>query len=147
MPDAFILLDGQKIEASVFQDHLEPGQETEVLARYQGAWFNGTAALTRHRTGKGSCIHWGSTFTLPVLKKLFDMTGLSGHFDDLISLPESVEIAERTKDGKRFFILLNYMPEAQEIVLHRHMKDMVRGTSVFGKRIIHPFQVLVMEKE
>lgn len=147
MPDAFILLDGQKIEASVFQDHLEPGQETEVLARYQGAWFNGTAALTRHRTGKGSCIHWGSTFTLPVLKKLFDMTGLSGHFDDLISLPESVEIAERTKDGKRFFILLNYMPEPQEIVLHRHMKDMVRGTSVFGKRIIHPFQVLVMEKE
>ena len=145
LPDAFVILDGEKIEASVFQDHLEPGRDTEVLARYMGAWFAGTAALTRHRTGKGSCIHWGSTFTLPVLKKLFAMTGISGRYDDLLTIPESVEIAERTKDGRRFLILLNYMPEVQEITLHRPMRDMVKGTSLYGKGILHPFQVLVLE--
>ena len=147
MPDAFITLDGEKIEAAVFQDHLEPRHDTEVMACYEGAWFAGTAALTKHPVGSGFCIHWGSTFTPPVLKKLFDMTGLSGRFDDLVSLPECVEIVERVKDERRFIILLNYMPDAEEITLHKPMKDIVNGTSLCGKMILHPFEFLVLEKE
>jgi beta-galactosidase len=145
-PDAFVILDGEALNASVFQDHLDPGEGTEVLARYQGSWFTGTAALTEHRTGEGSCIHWGSTFSLPVLKKLFAMTGLSGRFDDRIVLPECIEIAERTKDGRRFLILLNYMPGPQEIVLLREMKNLVTEETVKGRLTVGGFGVLVLEE-
>ncbi len=144
-PDAYIELDGETLKAPVFQDHLDPGEGTEVLARYMGAWFAGSAALTEHRKGSGRCIHWGSTFSLPVLKKLFDMTGLGRAFDDLVSLPECVEIAERTKEGRRFIILLNYMPEPQEIILHRQMTDMVSGKTVSSKILMDPFDVRVFE--
>ena len=75
------------------------------------------------------------------------MTGLSGRFDDLVSLPECVEIVERVKDERRFIILLNYMPDAEEITLHKPMKDIVNGTSLCGKMILHPFEFLVLEKE
>lgn len=145
-PDAFVILDGEALNASVFQDHLDPGEGTEVLARYQGSWFTGTAALTEHRTGEGSCIHWGSTFSLPVLKKLFAMTGLSGRFDDRIVLPECIEIAERTKDGRRFLILLNYMPGPQEIVLLREMKNLITEETVKGRLTVGGFGVLVLEE-
>ena len=73
------------------------------------------------------------------------MTGLGGSFDDLVSLPECMEIAERTKDGRRFLILLNYMPEPQEIILHRQMTDLVLGKTVSGRLDLDPFGVLVLE--
>ncbi len=144
-PAVTVRWDDERIEAPVFQDQLEAGEDTTVIARFDSSWFAGTAALTEHPLGVGRCIHWGSTFSQSILKRLFAYTGLTGRFDDLFDVPQAVEIAERQKDGRRFFVLLNYLPEAQTVQLYREMRDMVKNESLFGEISIPAFGVLVLE--
>ena len=144
-PTVTVEWNGERFEAPLFQDQLEAEGDAAVLARYDSSWFAGTPALIEHRLGAGRCLHWGSTFSRPLLKELFAYLGLTGRFDELLDLPEAVEIAERRKDGRRFLMLLNYLPEAQEILLHREMRDMLEDRPVSGKISMPPFGVLVLE--
>ena len=144
-PTVTVNWDGEHFAAPVFQDQLEAEGNAQVLACYEGAWFAGTPALVERRLGSGRCLHWGSTFSRPLLKKLFAYTGLSGRFDDLLDAPEAVEIAERRKDGRRFLVLLNYLPEAQQLVLRKDCRDLGGERTVSGCIELEPFGVLVLE--
>ena len=144
-PTVTVNWDGERFEAPVFQDQLDAEGDASVLARYDSSWFAGMPALIEHRCGAGRCLHWGSTFSRQLLKKLFDYTGLSGRFDGLMDAPEAVEIAERRKDGRRFLMLLNYLPKEQEIVLHGEMRDILEDRPVSGTISLPPFGVLALE--
>ena len=132
--------------APVFHELLDcEDRGAEVLARYENSWFADTPALIRHRYGKGSCLYWGSTFTAELLKKLFGYTGTDGIYDDLLEAPESVEITERRKDGRRFIILLNYLPQKETIVLRRKAYDLLHHKEAENELVLEPFDAAVLE--
>ena len=144
-PTVTVNWDGERFEAPVFQDQLDTEGVATVLARYDSSWFAGTPALIEHRLGAGRCLHWGSVFSRTLLEKLFAYAELTGRFDGLLDAPEAVEIAERQKDGRRFLMLLNYLPEEQKIVLRKEMRDLLEDRFVSGTISLPPFGVLVLE--
>ena len=144
-PTVTVRWEDKTLTAPVFQDLLESGPDSKVLARFDSSWFKGTPALVEHSLGKGLCLYWGSTFAPAVLDQLFGYTGLTGRFDALLEAPTEVEVIERQKDGRRFLMLLNYLPTPQRITLHVPMQDLIKEQPVSGPLTLEPFGVSVLE--
>ena len=146
-PSTYAEWDGEQIPAVVFQDILAPIEATDshVLAHYTDAWFSGSPALIEAEHGAGRCIHWGSCFSRTLVKKLLSYTKLDISFGALMEIPEGVEIVERRKADRRFLILLNYLPSAQQVVIHHEVLDLLTGKKISGAFNMNPFGVLVVE--
>lgn len=138
----------EKIPMPVFHDILDLTEEEsdtlKVLARWHDHWFSGSAALVEKKTGSGRTLHLGSTFCRENLKKLFNYLGLDRLPDPIAELPESVELAEREKDGKDYLVLLNYLPEEQTFTLKKEMCDLCSGESLTGECRIKGYGVRVL---
>ena len=138
-------LDGSSIDMPVFNDILTPLEDTKVLAVYADSYYAGQAALTEHCMGKGRTIHLGSTFTVEMVKKLFEYTGILEPFRDVIEAPESVEIVMRRKDGKRFLFVLNFQSEPVRFRLKRKAVLMYTGERTAGECTLPPYGTAVYQ--
>jgi len=140
--------EGASISMPIFNDVLtiaEGAEDVEILANYENSYFAGSAAVTEKKYGKGKAIHLGSTFCRENLKKLFEHTGIIKPFAEFIDAPEDVELALREKDGRKFLMVLNFMPESRTIVLKKESVSLFSGEKVTGEFTLKPFGVEVFE--
>lgn len=137
--------DGRRMEMPVFNDVLIPLEGTKVLAAYVNSYYAGGAAMTEYYTGKGMTIHLGGTFSVEIVKKLFEYTGIREPFRDVIEAPETVEIVMRKKDEKRYLFVLNYQPETVAYRLRAEAVLMYTGEKVTGKCSLPAYGTAVYE--
>lgn len=138
--------DGTLIEAAVFNDLLAPvGESSQVLAAYTGSYYAGTPALIRNRFGRGEAYYFGGAFALDTAKAFVEKLGIAQPWGEILSLPDSCELAVREKDGRQYFFVLNYLAEPACLEIKQEMTDLLTGQRVSGKALLAPFGVMVLK--
>lgn len=137
---------GLKLQAPMFHDVLTPGQDTQVLGRFEGAYFEGKPALTRKDyPGGGAAWYLGSGFTAEICLALMEATGTLSPLDAELHCPRDVELAIREKDGQRWLFLMNYTGKEQQVSLRKGFKDAVDGRALSGSLKLPPYGVRVLK--
>ena len=137
---------GMESEMPVYHDVMEIAEgakDTKVLARYTGSFYAGRPAVIEKKTGNGRTIHYGSTFSRENVKQLLAYTGVISPFEKVLSAPEEVEVIQREKDGRKFYFLLNYLPEEKTVVLHEKLRNLYDDASVEGEFVLKPYETAV----
>lgn len=137
--------DGTKICAAVFNDLLEPIGNGKVEARYEGTYYEGAPALISNVYGKGKAYYFGGAFNDDTAKIFIEKLGVANPYKEIISLPESCEIAVREKGDKKYMFVLNFSKEKVTISLDREMKNMYTGESEKGEVMLNGYETRVYE--
>lgn len=143
--DTFAIWNNERVETPVFNDILTPLEDTRVLASYGNSYYAGQAALTEHPYGRGKVIHFGSTFSRDVVKRLMEYTGVLEPFRQWIDAPDGVEVVLRRKENRQFLFVLNFQPVEQMITLMRPSTLLYTGQQVQGEIVLPPFGTAVYE--
>lgn len=138
---------GTVIPVPVFNDVLEAGENTKVLARYQNSYFKGAPALTEHSFGKGRVLHFGGVFGSAAADYLLGYLGIREPYADLVHLTRDVELTVQEKAGKRYLFLLNYSRQEQKAGILVPMRDLYTGRQVQGEIILPPYGTMVLAAE
>lgn len=144
-PENFALLNGETLDAPLFNDVLTPIDGGETIACYGESYYKGEAALVEKRIGKGRVLHWGSVFTKTNTIPLLKYAGAEPLFDGLVEAPEHVELVLREKDGKRWIFVLNYLSKPQTVTLKKPMHSLLDGKAAEGVQTLPAFGVMVLE--
>lgn len=95
--------------------------------------------------GKGRVLHLGSVFSPSNLKQLLAYTGQLSPWENILELPEGIELTAREKDGRTFLFLLNYRAEAQAYALRRPVVSLIHGELSSGEHILPGYGFEVLE--
>ena len=66
-------------------------------------------------------------------------------YDKIVNLPETIEIAVRQKDDKRYLFVLNYSKQAERITFNQDVKDLYTDQNISGSLMIDGYGTLVLE--
>lgn len=124
--------DGAKLHAAIFNDQLEPIGNGKVEARYEGTYYKGVPALISNQYGKGKAYYFGGAFSDETAKVFIDKLCIGEPYKDVVTLPESCEIAVREKEGKKYIFVLNYSKECVRINLHTAVRNLDTGDEESG---------------
>ena len=136
-----------KLTFPVLFETLAAEEGTEVLGRYANGPFAGEAAICRKAVGDGCVIHVGGVLTEETARYLMNALNLSEPFADLFDLPETVEAVKRTRDGKDWYFLLNYLPEEAPVTFRRPFRELLSEKTVEGQVKMAPYGVMVLTDE
>lgn len=146
--EVYAVWNGEKVEMPVFHDVMEPADGAEnvkVLASYGNSYYQGKAALIEKKTGQGRTLHFGAAFSKENVRQLLEYTGVLKPFDSQIRVPEEVELICREKDGKRYFLVLNYQAAPQKICLKVPVRALYDGRKEEGEVVLQPYGTAVYE--
>ncbi|SDO38152.1 beta-galactosidase [Alkalicoccus daliensis] len=97
---------------SVWADYIEPA-EAEVLAVYEGKWFEDKAAVTKNSFGKGTVYYIGCGLErgllLPLYEEIFQNAGL-----ETTRLRNKVELVQRETKHTKYLAVLNHNIDKKE---------------------------------
>lgn len=142
----------ERVPAPSFNDVLYPEKpDCEVLASYQGNYYDGRPALTRRRVGSGCVYTYGAVFAEETagafIRNILDGEAGCPVWGSL-RLPEAVELAVREQeDGTRYIFLLNYTDRPQKIRVLHGLRDLLTADTLEGECTMEPYGVLVFESK
>ena len=138
--------DGDRFEASVFTDLLAPeDKNAKVVGSYATGDDAGWPALICHPYGKGRAYYYGSAFTEEAAALFMEKLGVKEPYRELVTLPESCEIAVRKKGNDRYVFLLNYDRKPQKIILHRECRNLYTDELCVGEILLDRYETLVIK--
>jgi len=142
----YAVWDGEIIEAPFFNDILEAAEGAKVVATFKGNYYDGAPALVANNIGKGTAYYFGAGFSEATAKVFLERLGFAEPFSNIVSLPEEAELAVRSKQGKDYMFILNYMGYPIEVDIKVPMKDMISEKNVFGKTQVPKYGVMVLKE-
>jgi len=104
--------------------------DTKVLMTYgkSNGWLDGQPAAVTRQVGKGSITYIAAALDEPtMLKAATWMLKESGIDAILPNIPEGVDVALRSGEGKQILILTNYNSDLRTITLPNAMEDVLTG--------------------
>lgn len=135
--------DAPVAHARVWCDVLMP-TSAQVVARYEGQYYAGRAAITVNRFGQGQAVYVGTlgdgTLHDAVVGWLVEATSVAPAMD----APDHVETVERWKDGYRLLFLLNHADQTRDVVLPQPMTDLLTGQPAEGQISLEPKEVMIL---
>lgn len=141
----YIVWDGIKLEAAVFNDQLAPcGEKAEVLGRYEGCYYGQEPGLIRNTYGAGSVYYYGAAFAEETAKVFLEKLNVSEPCQETIQLPAQCEIAVRKKGSVRYYFILNYGKEPAKIQVTGTMRDLLHEREVSGELTMKPYEAMVL---
>lgn len=141
----YIHVGERKVKAEYFCDLIAPLEEGISVGTYNGDYYAGVTAMTERAVGKGKVIYYGSTFTQEAAQMLLEYTGMTEPWKDTIEVPEECELVVReTKDGQRYFIVLNYLSKDMGVQAKLPMWDCFEEREVSGEAVLKPYEVKVL---
>ena len=150
---------GKSLDSGIFNDILavtesqEPGkrQESRVIARYSGNYYKGEPAAVESLRGKGRVIHFGGTFTRENTQAFLSYCGAASPYQQLLQLPADCELCVRSKNGTRFFVVLNFSAQSQQMQLHVPLKNAETAAMYAEKAgesvVLPPYGVLILQQD
>ena len=126
--------DGTELNAKQWCDVLE-ADTAEVLARYNGDYFAGAAAITRNTFGGSVVYYIGTVGTQPLYDRMARMTAEEAALPVISGLPERVEMVTRTQGEEQACFVFNN-------------DDKPKVFRLVGREImLAPFEMRVIEKK
>ncbi|WP_255484332.1 beta-galactosidase [Granulicella sp. 5B5] len=107
--------------------------DTQVLMRYgkSNGWLDNQPAAVTRKVGQGSITYIGMELSPETGAKAAQwMLNQAGIEPTMPNLPEGVDLAVRTGEGKRILILTNYAAEPRTIKLPKPMENILEGGTV-----------------
>lgn len=105
--------DNKEYDAHLICDLIHP-TTAKILATYANEFYQGTAAITENKYGKGTAWYVGTRLGYDGLTQVFNHIVLESNVKTLVSDSDGLEITKRiTKDGKELFFVLNMENEEQ----------------------------------
>lgn len=138
--------DGTELEASIFTDLLEAqGEHAKIEGTYTSDYYAGSGALVCSTYGAGKAYYYGSAFNEASAKIFLEKLGAANPYADLVTVPQSCEIAVRAKGERRYLFVLNYDKNPVEIQLHKEGLDLYTQEKKSGAVKLSGYGTLVME--
>lgn len=148
-PDAgkvIVNWEGTEMEAAVFAEQLDTLDHTsEIVGTYGSDYYKGTGALTRKAVGKGKVYYYGSAYTADSVRVFLEKLDVIEPYGNLVEVPETCEIAMRTKNEKKYLFILNYEKKPASVKFLKPMKDLWTDNTLIGEVELEPYGVLVAE--
>ncbi len=124
-------------QASIWAEQLSARDaDTQILMRYgkSNGWLDDQPAAISRAYGKGKITYIGAILDEKLMKTAAEwMVKESGVGPAFASVPDGVEISERSGVGKSVFVLINFAPESQKVDLGKRMRMLLsdrQGDSV-----------------
>lgn len=144
--DIQVEFDGLMIGAPVFNEVLKTNDnDTEILARFIGNYYDGEPALCHKPLGKGHVYYLGACFSVEMATKLLKRTKQASPYLQSLELPESVELSVRTDGEIDYLFVLNYKNETAEIKLMHPMQEMISEAVCRGILMLQAYDVKVFK--
>ncbi len=134
-----------EFEAAVFTDLLCPINDGKQLAEYVSDYYAGSGALIGNDYGKGKAYYYGSAFTEEAVRVFLKNLDVINPYGEVVTVPETMEIAVRKKDDKEYLFILNYTGTAGHVTFNRTVKDMYTGREISGEHMIEGYGTFVAE--
>jgi beta-galactosidase len=113
-------------QAALWAEQLSAREpDVEVLLKYgkSNGWLDDQPALLTRKVGKGRITYVGTVLSDVLLGQLAQWIVTTSGVDPAFgSVPEGVEVSERSGDGKDVFILINLTHDQRTVKLPRPMK-------------------------
>jgi beta-galactosidase len=106
--------------------------DATVLLRYGkfDGWLEGQPAAITRAMGKGHITYVGAWLEVPLTKGLFTTLAHQANVSaPIVSVPEGVEVTERTGQADSYVLLLNHTDAQQQVSLPMAMTDLLTGNS------------------
>ena len=120
----------------------------EQLASYEGDYFKGSSALSRHTYGKGTAYHVAfrpdAAFIADFMRELCEALAITP--PDAVSGDAALRITCREGDGERYYFVLNAANEPHGATLTRPLYDLLDECERTGKVTLPPFGFLVLRE-
>ena len=138
--------DGREFLGSVWYDGLEL-DGAEALATYTEGPFQGLAAVSRHRLGKGLIVVLG---TMPVpmdLCRLLTSLGRDAGVQPVAEASDNLIVVPRQGEGGRGMVLVEVENRHANITLPERMTDLISDRKLEGRLDLPPYGVMVLYAE
>ena len=143
--------DGASGSCTCWADLLEilPGEEknVDIVAAYDGEFYKGTPAITRHAYGEGKVYYVGCVLDRKGYRRLAEgilkETGLE-HMD---GLSVGVEVCYRKKAAESYQFVFNNTDKEQIFFQAEPLEELTAGREEQGEVQMAPFQMKIYKKE
>ena len=140
--------DGVCITTPVFNEVLKTNDnDTEVLARFKGNYYDGQPTLCHKVLGKGHVYYLGACFSGEMARALLKKTNQISPYQQLLELPEAVELAVRTDGETEYLFILNYRDVEVSMKLKQALPELIGGEDCEGCITLKPYDVKIFEYE
>jgi len=135
---------GRVLQAEVFVDRLKPmGDNACSEASYSTDYYSGDSALIKNHYGNGDCYYYGTAFNEEAVLAFLEETDVLAPYQDIVSLPETCELAVRTKKGTSYMFILNYLNKPQKVVFNRLVTNLITNEISNGDVSLEAYGYLV----
>jgi beta-galactosidase len=141
--DINIIWNGKSICAPVFNEVLE-AHDAQIAAYFDGNYYSGQPALCKKTLGKGTVYYLGACFSVEMVKAFLENTEKASPYQNIIQLPETVELAVRSDGNRNYFFILNYKGQDVNITLKHSFTELISGKVIDGNCNIAPYGVMVL---
>ncbi|MFT4006287.1 MAG: beta-galactosidase [Lacrimispora sp.] len=142
--DCYVDWGGEEIMAPVFHEVLRVNEEeTKVVARFRGNYYEGQPALCLKELGRGRVYYLGACFSVEMAEKLLEVTGLDNPYGGVMEIPETVELAVRANEKENFLFLLNYKEEPAEIMVKIPLTELLSAKECSGNVTLKGYEAAV----
>lgn len=139
---------GTQMKAQVFADLLEPlSQNACVEAVYTSDYYAGSGALISHPYKQGKAYYYGTAFDEQAAGVFLQKLGAAEPYKNILTLPETCEIAVRVKEDRRYMFILNYSKEPADIVFLQEVVNLESKEAVCGNKVLEGYGVMVVSLE
>jgi beta-galactosidase len=137
--------DGAQYSCDLWADlvHLEGA---EALASYQGGFYAGTPAVTRHGFGDGVAYYLGTRPEEPYTKLLLERACREVRVEPPLEVPLGVEVVRRRTGEASFLFALNHGAHSAEVRLDGPVRDLLTGSEHEVLLTLEPLGVAVLEE-
>jgi len=136
---------GRQICAPVFNEVLKTNDEdTEILARFHGNYYDGQPALCHKLLGKGHVFYLGACFSLEMAQALLEITNQIGPYNHIIELPKEVELAVRTDGEADYLFILNYKNIELDVKIKKPLLELTSSEIFEGAITLKPYDVKIV---
>ncbi|MCP1102984.1 beta-galactosidase [Aequitasia blattaphilus] len=141
--ESYVDWKGTQVKASVFNDILEPIEESRSLGTYVNNYYKGKSGLIEKEYGKGKTYYFGGTFSRETTEVFLDKLDISTPYKDIIELPQMCELGVREKNGIKYIFVLNFDNAEQEIYIKSELYNMYTKKAEIGKIKLTAFETKV----
>ncbi len=132
--------------AAVFTDLVDCVGTGKQEAVYISGDDAGAGALVSRQVGEGKVYYYGSAFTERTVRAFLKRACAENPYGNLLTVPETCEIAARVKEGVRYLFVLNYLDTPAEIKVIETMRDMYTGKDVSGSLILEGYGTVCLRR-
>ena len=118
----------------------------DAIGHYQTDFYKETPAVTTQSFGQGKTYYLaartGRDFLADFYATIIDDLALTRN--QVITPNEAVSVQSRTKNGQRYYFVMNFSDEKQSVQLKRVLKDILNEETLAGELQLDPYAVLVL---